>query len=219
MLTLCFLREVINEQYRRAGMPATVFTTPANWTKAVIDANGLQDANTVKVGPTGRHGTDGAGLGLGTSCRCTERCWRPASERGRRPGPRRDNADIEAIQTGVAAIPRTRIRNASNCRSDCDRPFDKELARVRRTAQQDQPWIASEGWYRWHSQRRHRRAHELSRILCICSTNAAVVFQSTSALGYPSPAYDPEAGSSELHCVDRRRRDDHALGEAWKSRH
>lgn len=35
------------------GAPATVFTTAANFNKAVIDSSGLQDANTVKVGPTG----------------------------------------------------------------------------------------------------------------------------------------------------------------------
>lgn len=35
------------------AMPATVFTVPANFTKLVIDASGLADANTVKLGPTG----------------------------------------------------------------------------------------------------------------------------------------------------------------------
>lgn len=35
------------------AMPAAVFTVPANFTKLVIDAAGLADANAVKVGPTG----------------------------------------------------------------------------------------------------------------------------------------------------------------------
>lgn len=35
------------------AMPATVYTVPANFTKLVIDASGLADANAVKVGPTG----------------------------------------------------------------------------------------------------------------------------------------------------------------------
>lgn len=35
------------------GMPAVVYTVPANFTKLVIDASGLADANAVKVGPTG----------------------------------------------------------------------------------------------------------------------------------------------------------------------
>lgn len=35
------------------AMPATVYTSPANFTKLVIDSSGLADANAVKVGPTG----------------------------------------------------------------------------------------------------------------------------------------------------------------------
>jgi hypothetical protein len=35
------------------GSPATVFTTPANYSKLVIDSSGLADATTVKLGPSG----------------------------------------------------------------------------------------------------------------------------------------------------------------------
>jgi hypothetical protein len=35
------------------AVPSVVYTTPANWTKTVIDSSGLVDANTVKVGPSG----------------------------------------------------------------------------------------------------------------------------------------------------------------------
>lgn len=48
------------------GMPATVFTTPANFTKMVIDSSGLSDANAVKVGPSGS-GTAQTARDLGAS--------------------------------------------------------------------------------------------------------------------------------------------------------
>lgn len=48
------------------GMPATVFTVPANFTKLVIDSSGLTDANAVKVGPSGS-GTAQTARDLGAS--------------------------------------------------------------------------------------------------------------------------------------------------------
>jgi hypothetical protein len=48
------------------AVPSVVYTTPANFTKAVIDASGLIDANAVKVGPSGS-GTAQTARDLGAS--------------------------------------------------------------------------------------------------------------------------------------------------------
>lgn len=48
------------------AMPAVIYTTPANFTKLVIDASGLADANMVKAGPTGS-GTAQTARDLGAS--------------------------------------------------------------------------------------------------------------------------------------------------------
>lgn len=48
------------------GVPGTVFTTPPNFNKAIIDSAGLQDANVVKVGPSGS-GTAQTAKDLGAS--------------------------------------------------------------------------------------------------------------------------------------------------------